>query len=281
MNRLAMLEDYGMCDDGVIPPNPFGSEPNSAPSYENIGNSHGSSTAAEEESEEEHEHEYDNETELPKPCIEKLGLGIGVMIGITIQLSTLAGTYVDVMVWGSDDGPYASTTFFLWCCFMCSMFFLVFGLLRFLVQMSFQMVYKMEEDSTVNAPVADVPSDSPMPSLFPAGRHRLYPLSRAANQRINISDSTCSSPRDHVELLDEVMFHMKCHYILGISIGVSLSWIGTNVLLGGQRVSLWVALAPTLLGMFWCFWMKRDHAYSKLDDTTYGEEDWEEGSALV
>ena len=246
MDNDEYFENDGYFDEGIVPPNPFGME---------SGN--GAAHIIEQEN---YDDENDDvESQRLSLRVKRFGLGVGVVVGIAVQLATLAGDYVNVMAWGTDDGPYANTTFIIWCCFMCSMFFFVFLLLRFLVQLSFQI---SEEHSTVNVQVADVPSESPMPNLFPRIRHRGDPNMINQGQEV---------------LLEDITFHMKCYYTLGINIGISLSWIATNSLLQGERVSLFFALVPATLGVFYFTWMKQNYAYRKVEDNNDGEgedSDW-------
>lgn len=187
----------------------------------------------------------------PTHCIEKLGLSIGIIVGVTVQLSTLAGNFVNVTVWGTEDGPYAMTTFIVWCCFMSSMFFVSFGLLRCLVQMSLQMAFKVEQNKP--SIVLDIPSDNPLPS--PSGFSSMNSSSSGHNSLSSISSQD--------DLLEDVMWHMRLHYVLGINLGISFSWIATNVALGNQRVSLVFALAPPLLGLVLFWWMRQDRTRPK------------------
>lgn len=241
MDSDEYFENDGYFDEGiVVPPNPFGEE--SSKGLANVKESNNDEGSID-----------DGESQRLSQRVNKLGLAIGVVVGIAIQLATLAGDYVNVMAWGTDDGPYANTTFILWCCFMCSMFFFVFMLLRYLVQLSFQI---SDENDAVVVQVADVPSESPMPNLFPRIRRRGNPN---------------MTYQDHEVLLDEITFHMKCYYTLGISIGISLSWIATNSLLRVERVSLFYGLAPVILGVFYFSWMKQDYAYRQLEDNNDDE----------
>jgi len=255
--RQPLLEgsDYHYEDvpfDGIVPPDPF------------AGLHHESTIVVHNQQDynEEELQDDDDKAVPPTHCIEKLGLFIGLIIGVTVQLSTLAGNFVNVTVWGTEDGPYAMTTFIVWCCFMSSMFFVSFGLLRCLVQMSLQMVYKMEQDKA--SMVVDVPSDNPLPN--PAG------FSSMNSSSGHDSFSTISTQD---ELLEDVMWHMRLHYVLGINLGISFSWIATNVALGNQRVSLVFALAPPLLGLALFWWMKRSRTSHDDGVTTRRPQDFD------
>ena len=246
--RQPLLEDNGYysCDDGfgdgIVPPDPFAStrEANllSGSDQEDQGD--------------------DIEQELPSHCIEKLGLCLGIIIGMIVQLSTLGGSLVGVTVWGTEDGPYATITFAIWCCLMSSMFFVAFGLLRFLVQMSLRMVYRMERDqSNQRAMVVDAPTDSPTPnlSLLPAV------WLEASSESTKTIDS-----KNERQLLEDVMWHMKLHYVLGVNLGIGLSWLVTNLAFSDRRVSLIFSLVPPLLGFAWFRWMKQSSRDSLEDD---------------
>lgn len=232
--------DDGLEDGNIVPPNPFAGQDDP------LG-----SGASQQDVDDETE-EDDNKAEYPTRCFEKLGLFIGIIIGMTVQLSTLSGSFVNVSVWGTEDGPYATTTFVVWCCLMSSMFFVAFGLLRFLVQMTLQMVYKMEHEKSLKRKlVVDVPSDNPMPtpSLFPS-----------VSPARSLSNTHKCTPQDEHEVLEDVMWHMKLHYVLGVNLGIGLSWLVTNLALGDHRVSIVFSLAPPLLGLTWLRWMKQGRA---------------------
>lgn len=230
----------GQCD-GIVPPDPL-----AGPRDESTDATH-------------NQQEY-NEDELqegagngvpPTHCIEKLGLSIGIIVGVTVQLSTLAGNFVNVTVWGTEDGPYAMTTFIVWCCFMSSMFFVSFGLLRCLVQMSLQMAFKMEQNKP--SIVVDVPSDNPLPN--PTG---FSSMNSSSSGHFSLSSASSQG-----ELLEDVMWHMRLHYVLGINLGISISWIATNIALGNQRVALVFALTPPLLGLVLFWWTRKDRTSPK------------------
>jgi len=219
----------------------------------------------------------------PRPCMEKLGLGMGILMGITVQLSTLAGDLVNVTLWGfrEEGNMYVHASFIAWCCIMASLFFAVFAMLRFLIQMSFQMlVDKMERDDHNNQRttatiqnhhpfvtfVADIPTDAPLfhpnpISMFapPPAAPRIFGNGDNNNADDYSSDDQNSMPtkdQQHDELLEDIMVHVQRYYILGISFGISASWFVTNLLLGHERVPLVVSLVPPVLGFVYFYGMK-------------------------
>lgn len=247
MARQPLLED-DRCfedglDDGIVPPDPLA----------------GANVLLDEEQGEELE-DYNN-VASPTKCIQKLGLVLGMSIGITMQLAALAGNLVNAKVWVKEDGPYATTIFLVWCCFLSSLFFVAFGLLRCLVQMSLKMVHKMEQEKPMV--VLDIPSDIPLPAprrcpsrSVSFGDTPLSAPSRCPSRRVSFNSS--ATQQDEDELLEDVMWHMNSHYVLGINLGISLSWLATNVALGDHRVPLIFSLVPALLGLGYFWWVKHN-----------------------
>ncbi|CAB9530920.1 expressed unknown protein [Seminavis robusta] len=174
--------DDGLDEGIIIPPDPFATTSNDA-MQEN--------SQLDEDDEGDSVNDY--ETSLI-PCIEKLGLGIGIVVGATVQLATLAGNLVNIAIWGTEAGPYASTTFVVWCCCMSAMFFMAYVALRCLVQMSLKMVYKMEEENQdKDIIVVDVPSDNPMPS--PSAFPTIGPSGNAASRVSSTNNGSIRVPK--------------------------------------------------------------------------------------
>lgn len=53
------------------------------------------------------------------------------------------------------------------------------------------------------------------------------------------------------DLLDEMVLHMECRFVVGALIGVCMAWTMTDVLLG-MRAQILYSLVTLVIALFWC-----------------------------
>jgi hypothetical protein len=72
------------------------------------------------------------------------------------------------------------------------------------------------------------------------------------------------------DLLEEIVLHMECRFVVGALIGVCLAWTMTAIILG-MRAQIVNSLATLVVALFWCKIMMVCFAYSDAKPSSRAE----------
>jgi hypothetical protein len=76
---------------------------------------------------------------------------------------------------------------------------------------------------------------------------------------VSITYKVTVGPRKQANILDEIILHMECRFVVGALLGVCIAWIGTDILLG-LEAQMFYSGSTLLVVLVWCSFMTRSLA---------------------
>lgn len=188
-------------------------------------------------------------------------LFLGLLVGFFIQFSTLGANFLLLTLWGQDvintSKKEVIVFSLLWSFFTSFMAIVVLGFLRALVSMVFRGSNPNKEH--------DDEKD------------------KHSSQTQEQQEQEQEQHDNDESILEELVLHMECRFVVGALIGVCFAWTMTDVLLG-MKAQIIYSIMTLIIALLWCkvmMWCftRHDGDYVHIEDEQLQDKDHQKTSS--